>query len=316
MRKLYISFSAILICSFAQAQDPEFTQFYANPAYLNPAFAGASNCPRMIMNYRNQWPGLSGTFVTYAASYDAHIDKLAGGIGLRVMQDNQAGGTLNTTSVSGMYAYHMNVNRYFSVRAGFEATYFNKSLNWSKLNFSDQIDNRYGFIYQSKEIPGGNAVGMPDFSAGLLGYSKLFYAGVAVHHLTKPQEGFKESPAQLPRKFTAHMGANIPVDRRNPKQGAVSPNILFQQQQDHQQLNIGIYATKGPMVGGLWYRNQDSFILLVGLQSDLVKIGYSYDITISKLSNATYGSHELSFALQFNCREKPRKFRATGCPSF
>ncbi|TNE76120.1 MAG: type IX secretion system membrane protein PorP/SprF, partial [Bacteroidetes bacterium] len=28
------------------AQDPQFTQFYANPIYLNPAFAGSHGCPR------------------------------------------------------------------------------------------------------------------------------------------------------------------------------------------------------------------------------------------------------------------------------
>ncbi len=46
------------------AQDPEFTQFYANPLYLNPAFAGTARCPRICLNYRNQWPGITGTFVT------------------------------------------------------------------------------------------------------------------------------------------------------------------------------------------------------------------------------------------------------------
>ncbi len=77
---------------------------------------------------------------------------------------------------------------------------------------------------------------------------------------------------------------------------------------------------KGPIVGGLWYRqaekNSDAFIALVGFQQNMVKFGYSYDITLSKLSNATSGSHEFSFALQFECRPKKRKFRAISCPSF
>ena len=29
----------------ASAQDPEFTQFYSNLVYLNPAFAGAARAP-------------------------------------------------------------------------------------------------------------------------------------------------------------------------------------------------------------------------------------------------------------------------------
>ena len=63
-------------------QDPEFTQFYAAPVYLNPAFAGSARCPRVGFNYRNQWPALQKTYITYAASYDQHIDALSGGLGL------------------------------------------------------------------------------------------------------------------------------------------------------------------------------------------------------------------------------------------
>jgi type IX secretion system PorP/SprF family membrane protein len=73
----------------AIAQDPQFTQFYANPLYLNPAFAGAKRCPRVNMNYRNQWPAISGTFVTYNASFDMHIDALHGGIGGYFMADSR-----------------------------------------------------------------------------------------------------------------------------------------------------------------------------------------------------------------------------------
>lgn len=316
MKKFYVP---LLICALfgnsIHAQDPEFTQFYANPVYLNPAFAGASKCPRLIMNYRNQWPGLSGTFVTYAASYDAHVDALSGGVGLMLMQDNQASGTINTSSVSGVYAYQWDVNRFFSVKTGFQATYFSKTLNWEKLNFNDQIDPIFGFIYPTAEAPSGRSAGAPDFSVGMLGYSEKFYAGFAVHHLTQPDVGFEDSPAKLPRKYTVHAGANIPI-KKHAKDGTISPNILVQRQGDFTQVNMGLYVSKGPVVGGLWYRNQDSFIVLVGLQTDVFKLGYSYDVTVSKLSNSTYGSHEISFAILFPCKEKRIKFRPPRCPSF
>src|ERR1041384_6550535 len=83
-----------------KAQDPQFTQFYANPLYLNPAFAGNARCPRICMNYRNQWPLLSGRYVTYSISTDAHVDALAGGVRILVTTDDQAHGTLNTTNAS------------------------------------------------------------------------------------------------------------------------------------------------------------------------------------------------------------------------
>jgi len=317
-----LGLAVILLCTIAgsqraQAQDPQFTQFYANPLYLNPAFAGSNNCPRAVLNYRNQWPSLSGVFVTYSASYDQHVRDLAGGLGLLVTQDDAANGTLKTTMVSGMYAYHLPVTRTFSIRAGFQASYFQKTLDWNKLSFGDQIDSRYGFIYNTAEQPqGGNASNI-DVSAGLLGYTKQFYVGAAVHHLTTPNESVIGRESPLPMKFTGHVGAVIPLgNARYSDVPTISPNLLYQQQENFQQLNMGVYVTKGPLVGGLWYRNKDSFIVLVGLQTKVFKVGYSYDVTVSKLSNASGGSHEISMQFLFPCKAPPKRFRTIDCPSF
>ncbi|MBX7095951.1 MAG: type IX secretion system membrane protein PorP/SprF, partial [Flavobacteriales bacterium] len=85
----------VLATAEVKAQDPEFTQFFSNPLYLNPAFAGSKRCPRITLNYRNQWPALSGTFVTTSASYDQHVESIYGGIGLLVTNDKAGEGTLN-----------------------------------------------------------------------------------------------------------------------------------------------------------------------------------------------------------------------------
>ena len=303
----------------ANAQDPQFTQFYANPLYLNPAFAGTARCPRAILNYRNEWPALSGTFVTYSASYDQHVDALQGGLGIIILQDRAGEGTLNTTTANLVYSYRFNVNRSFSIKAGFQAGYMQKKVDWEKLTFGDMIDPRYGFIYETSETQVSDTKGNLDISAGVLGFSKQYFGGVAVHHITQPKEGFiVTDEARLPMKITVHAGAIIPLDESDD--ATVSPNILFQMQQDFIQLNLGVYVNKGPIVGGLWYRqaekNSDSFIALVGFHHGMIKFGYSYDVTLSKLSNATNGSHEFSFQLQFECRPKKRKFRAISCPSF
>ena len=68
-------------------QDLEFTQFYSNPIYLNPAFAGSHGCPRFAMNYRNQWPSLTGTYVSYAAAYDQYFKSINGGFGVILVND-------------------------------------------------------------------------------------------------------------------------------------------------------------------------------------------------------------------------------------
>lgn len=112
----------LLVSTNIFAQDPEFTQFYANPLYLNPAFAGSANCPRVNLNYRNQWPGISGSFVTYSASYDQHVDNLSGGVGLLVWNDRAGEGTLNTTNVSGMYSYQLPITKRFSIKTDLQTT--------------------------------------------------------------------------------------------------------------------------------------------------------------------------------------------------
>ncbi len=301
------------------AQDPQFTQFYANPLYLNPAFAGTARCPRVVLNYRNQWPALTGTFVTTSASYDQHVEGLGGGLGLLVTNDQAGKGTLNTTTVSGIYSYQQAITRKFSIKAGFQATYFQKSLDWSKLTFGDQIDPRRGFIYNTNDVPRGGSVGNVDFSAGLLGYTDILYVGVAVHHLTEPNESLIVGTSKLPMKITGHAGAAIPLGMRGkygkPKT-RISPNVLYQQQAEFRQLNLGMYLDHGPITAGVWYRAKDAFIALIGFQTEKFKFGYSYDVTTSKLTTATAGSHEVSLQLQFNCKPKKRRFRQVACPTF
>ena len=303
----------------ANAQDPQFTQFYANPLYLNPAFAGTARCPRVVLNYRNQWPALTGTFVTTSASYDQNVDGLMGGLGLLVTNDQAGKGTLNTTTVSGIYSYQQAISRKFSLKVGFQATYFQKSLDWTKLTFGDQIDPRRGFVYNTQDVPRGGQVGNADFSAGVLGYSDVYFIGFSAHHLTEPNESLIVGTSKLPMKLTAHAGAAIPLGM-NGKYGEartrISPNILYQQQAAFRQLNLGLYVDHGPITAGVWYRTRDAFIALIGFQTDKFKFGYSYDVTTSKLTTATAGSHEISMQLQFNCKPKRRRFRVVACPTF
>jgi len=324
--KILIVISAFLfISNTAQAQDPTFSQFYANPLYLNPAFAGAAlkGCPRANLNYRDQWPGIGRTYVTTSASWDQHIDGIGGGLGIIVSQDRAGAGHLNTSHASLIYSYHLEVNRKFAIKAGFEASYRMITLDWEGLTFGDMIDPQYGFIYPTSEDIGNYAstISFPDFSAGFLGYSENFFFGFAAHHLTQPEQGFISDGSQLPTKFTAHVGGNFPLSKYQNKVTTISPNFLYQKHQDFQQFNYGVYVNRGPIVGGLWARhsmkNIDSFILMVGLLQETFKFGYSYDITASNLGNHnTLGAHELSFTLFMPCRSRSKSFNTISCPQF
>jgi type IX secretion system PorP/SprF family membrane protein len=314
-----------LACADLNAQDPEFTQFYANPIYLNPAFAGSHGCPRLNMNHRNQWPAISGAFVTNSISYDQFVNTLQGGIAFMVTNDMAGKNTINWSTVNLAYSYHLQINRKFSLLFGAQATWNQKFLDWSKLTFGDQIDPRRGFIYQTGDLPRGTIMdngwgtrGFFDVSAGFVGFSKNFFFGFCAKHLNQPQESLILGDARMPMRFTGHMGANIEFGKGSQYQNvtAISPNVIYSYQDGFMQLNVGTYIKYGVFTAGFWLRARDAFIMTIGIDSGTFRFGYSYDVTVSQLTNASGGSHELSLGLNFNCKSKPEKFRTISCPSF
>ena len=125
------------------AQDIGFSQFYANPLYLNPAMAGSKIAPSLSLTYRCQWPALTSAYQTASISYDQYIDKLHGSIGAIAMYDRQGDhGALNTTYVGFMYAFRFNLTRDVFMNLALEAAVFNVHLKWdlNYLHFPDQIE--------------------------------------------------------------------------------------------------------------------------------------------------------------------------------
>ena len=320
MKKLSLSLLFLVAASNLLAQDPTFTQFYSNPVYLNPALAGSSGCPRVALNYRNEWPQLTGNYVTYAAAYDSYFKNISGGVGLIALHDVQGQGTIQTSMIGASYSNYLKVNRKFRLMFGAQAAYYQKYLDWSKLTFGDMIDPRRGFIYQTGDVPRGNGRhGFFDVSAGIVGFSKNFYFGAAFHHLNRPDESMILGQSKLPIKITGHIGANIKLGQRGRYSSTtfLSPNIIYQNQNGFQQLNVGAYLKYESFTIGAWYRNKDAFILTVGINTDNYRIGYSYDLTVSPLGNGVSGgSHEVSLGINLKCKKPARDFRRISCPSF
>lgn len=330
VRKPFV-FSFFILFMFMQptySQDAQFSQFYANPLYLNPALAGATICPRMIGNFRDQWPSVGGAFVTYNASYDQYVNVLHGGVGVLITADRAGGGNLNTTAISFIYAYKFNITSHLYASTAVQAGYFQRRLDWENLTFEDMIDPKGGFVLPTSEkMPDNPSAGAPDFSVGvMMGYDEKFYGGIAVSHLSQPKSGFyNDNSSKLYLKYTVHGGTIINLSQgggtfSGDREFSISPNILYQQQFKFHQLNLGLYLTIDPFIGGLWFRhnfeNADALIPLIGIHYKNLRVGYSYDATISKLKAVSGGAHEISASWQFPCVEKRRHIRAIKCPRF
>lgn len=315
----------LLTVTRVSGQDAAFSQFYANPVYLNPALAGNIICPRLALNYRNQYPALGGNYVTYNAAADMYVNAVSGG--MAVIATSDMTGPLASFSANAVYSYHLKITEKLKMNAALQAGYFQYRLNWEQLVFEDMIVPGTGEIVSGNETqPAKLNIGDIDFSTGMvLGYDERFYLGAAAHHITNPDLSFYEGNiSRLATRFTIHAGAIFSLKqelagRENDKL-SISPNIVYMQQGDFHQLNSGMYVNFYPFTTGLWLRhnfdNPDALIVLLGFQQPEFKIGYSFDFTVSKMGLSAGGAHEVSFVWYLPCPKKEFKYKAINCPSF
>lgn len=302
----------LLMPGISFSQDVTFSQFYANPLYLNPAFSGSVGVPRIALQYRNQWNGFDNAFTTYSAAFDVPVKKLQGGIGGYVLNDVQADGILKTFQANLSYSVFIRISENYRLHGALQAGFNQNSLNTSRLVFADNLDPNYGNHGTSAELasltdPNYNYA---DFSGGILMYSKRLFYGVAVHHLTEPNQSFypgDEDVSKLHRKYTAHFGARLPVYLygHNRKKFDISPQVITQLQGQFQQLNYGIFATKYGFTVGTWFRQNfgfryDAVIFLVGFIRKSWQFNYSYDFTVSGLGADSGGTSEISLTFLLN----------------
>lgn len=315
---------------YLKGQDIHFTQFYASSMYLNPAFTGAGVCSRLTTAYRNQWPGISEGFTSQLVSFDHYIRKHNLGVGVIITRDEAGSGDLQRTTVTPSLAYEANLTRKLSLRFGMQAGLGSSSINFNKLVFGDQIA-RGGNVPTIEDTP--NSVNYFDINTGVVIYTSNAWFGASFFHLNQPDESFNSSgeDSPLPVKFSFHGGYKFNLTEDNQLEESFSLAFNYRGQKKFDQLDIGGYYTLDVLNFGIWYRgipffkrfasgysNNDAISLVVGIKTNKMSFGYSYDITISNLNNGnSSGAHELTASYQFCQLSKLRKKRIfVACPSF
>tara|TARA_B110000483_G_scaffold65367_1_gene81711 strand:+ start:14210 stop:15220 length:1011 start_codon:yes stop_codon:yes gene_type:complete len=305
----------LIVPSLTFAQQVEFSQFYAAPLHLNNALAGISYGPRVGINYRNQWPelgdGPGGGFTTYALSYDQHIEKLHGGIGVMMTSDRIANDKIVQNSLSAMYSFQIRASEKFGVKIGLGGSYNHRYINWNDLLFYDQIDPLSGFFQSigvpnsSNEIPPGN-FNKHSFNAnaGVVFFSKNYYGGIAAHNLVPESDYFGDKTNRS--RLALNGGAFYHFGRTYQKKFWLSPQVLYVHQNNFNQISVGSLIGYDFFYTGIWMRhtinNMDAVISGVGFKKGILRFGYSFDINVSPL-RGTAGSHEFSFVFNFTKEE-------------
>lgn len=326
------------------AQDPQFSQFYAAPLYLNPAFAGSTQQGRVGMNYRNQWPAIDANFTTISAYADFYIEDKNSGVGALLTRDYVGSVGLQSISFALQYAYQLQITKTLSFRPGVQVGVINRSINFGKLTFGDQFDPNTGEIVRgtAEALNTGQSAFIPDISFGGLFFSKNAWLGVAAHHITNPSQSILGAKDNLDMKISVHGGYKILFRPgalgtgvyARPRERSITPVAQYRHQGQFNQMDVGMYYTFEPLILGTWYRgipfksvngfaNNESIVLLVGLtlkgEKDVLNIGYSYDYTISKLGPGSGGAHEFSLVYSWptrNPRKPPKDKLIIPCPDF
>lgn len=304
----------------AYAQDPQFSQFYAHSLYLNPAFTGNTNVGRISGIYRNQWVSIPGAFVSYSIAYDHNIASQNSGVGIMVTNDKAGSGGLKYTNIGALYSYSFKVKENLFLRAGLKFSYTFRGIDKSRLVFADQII-RDG-SQETIEIFSDDRNTYFDASTGTVLYSEKYWVGASLDHITQPEQSFLNAATYLPIKTSIHGGYNFILHEniKGNAESSITAAFNYKHQLKWSQLDLGAYYNRDAFVMGFWYRgipfiktasisNNDAIVLLVGLHTKGMRVGYSYDITLSKLSGDTGGSHEISIIYEYPYKRKKRRNR-------
>jgi type IX secretion system PorP/SprF family membrane protein len=307
----------------------QFSQFYAAPLYVNPAFTGTTVEHRMAANSRLQWPSIPGGFKAYHFSYDYNAADINSGFGLMANREESGSFGLTTNLIALSYAYRFEIKRELFVMGGVKFGYAFRSLDYSKLVFNDQLESESPVTRDTEAFADQN-INYPDISAGVLLYSPQYWFGMSLNHLNEPNQTLlsgNNTISELPMKFSMHGGYVFSIkDKIVNRATAQNVTVAFQykSQGKFDQLDLGFYYNNSPLVFGLWYRglplikhyeptyaNNDAIVALVGysIPDYNISIGYSYDITISRLISNSGGSHEISLIYEVASRRKKRRNR-------
>ena len=328
---------AMLIMQFnLHAQDPHFSQFYASPIYLNPAFVGTVNEHRVIAHHRIQWPVLTNAYTTYSFTYDHYRPELKSGFGILLNADKAGTAGLKSNMAAFIYSYKIQMPNKWVLTPAVSFGMGNRGLDYSKLVLGDQLE--FGNNMAPSIDPAVSLInkkGFFDSGAGLLFYNKSTWIGASWWHINKPDISMLQTEERLPSKYTIHGGGKIQFyggPGNMEKLSYLTTSFVFNLQGPFTQMDMGVNYHVDPILIGLWYRginvkenaagnqSRDAIIFSAGLQFSSFSFQYSYDFTISELGSGSLGAHEVSLEYRFSLPTNPNKVRRKDkilpCPSF
>ncbi len=309
--KLTVALAAIASVSFAQ-QDPQFTQFMHNKLIYNPGYAGTSQAICTNVMYRQQWVNFPGAPKTGLISFDMPIGQLPLGIGLNVMNDQI--GYAKTLFARLALAYNKPIGAGIlgvGVDGGILQQQFNG--NWITPD-GPGVDN----AIPNYNNGGNTAVGInPNLNkltydlgfGAYYGIANKMYVGLSSTHLAAQDiSAGKNVKYSLARHYYLMAGYTFNFGAGGIH--GINPNIKVKTDAASTQVDINVtYIYDQRFWVGVSYRMQDAIAPMLGarfLKDKSLKVGYSYDVTMSKIKGYSAGTHEIMIGYCFNVKKKPK----------
>lgn len=336
--KLAVGVLSVLFVLSAKGQDLHFSQFMNSPLLTNPANTGfiPGGDYRLGVNFRNQWSSImSLPYKTMSAFGDAQILQNENdgwvGIGGVILRDVAGSGNLTSTRVYGSVAYHQSLNLGSLLSLGFNVGWANKQINVTNLKFPDQFDGHFFDSHLPTSVAlAKNNISYLDLQAGMnYAYfpdeNTYLNVGFSSHHINRPRESFFDAQPGIDNRIAVRHTAFINGTFKLNDQWIINPNSYFSLQAKSYEFLLGMnahYNLSGDgeniLIGGLYYRNKDAVIPMIGFGYKDYMFTFTYDATMSTLKNYnnSRGAFEFSLIKQgvFNSFSGSSKdFR---CPSF
>jgi type IX secretion system PorP/SprF family membrane protein len=273
-------------------QHPMFSHYMFNGLYINPAYAGSKEFVSTTFIARKQWSGFEGAPSTQIASLHAPLKKKR--VGLGVVISNDKIGITNQTDLYGSYAYHIQTN------SGILAMGLSAGFSYYRSQFSDlTVWDPDDPVYETNSL--SNV--LPNFGAGLYYYSQKFYAGISVPQiLSYDEDQAIHIKIDKTHKVVRHYFVTSGMIVETGGELKLRPSMMVKYTTNtpvQYDLNLNFIISDIIWLGAT-YRSEDAIVALAAYQvNKKLRIGYSYDMTLSDIRTYSSGSHEIIVGYDF-----------------
>jgi len=293
--RFLVYISLLLSCASYAQQDAIYSQYLFNPFAINPAYAGSRDAINVVIVNRSQWTGLDGAPTTQTAS--GHVPMNDKNIAWGAQLSHDKIGPTNNILLNATGTYQLKLET-GTLNFGLRGGIYNSILDHGQLNFREEND--------ALDIQQKVSATVPTFDFGIYYYTEQFFAGLSVNHLTKQRFNFDDVLDKQNYFLTRHFFFSTGYVFEMTSKFLFKPTLLLKYAGPNS-LNIDLNALfmyNELFWVGIGIRNISSLNFLVDVNvTDYLRIGYSYDMNMTKLKSFTYGSHEFLIGFDFNVKQ-------------